>query len=177
MQAIEAGDKRLKPNMSIKQSSMTGFHQFVELFEINYFSYLIGLNCKMSLRYEEKLTCNTPQPPSSQCGADGGNLCVASEDQLEAGDYETQAPYEPRAPDGGVSAWLALLGSWCMLFCTFGLINCNKKHCSNQFTPYPFTNHFKVLALFKGIMSKFCSKVMRPVQSHGFHLCKYSLHT
>ncbi|TVY91703.1 Fujikurins efflux protein [Lachnellula willkommii] len=29
-----------------------------------------------------------------------------------------------KAPDGGIRAWLSLLGSFCMLFCTFGLINC-----------------------------------------------------
>ncbi|UNI17429.1 hypothetical protein JDV02_003772 [Purpureocillium takamizusanense] len=27
-------------------------------------------------------------------------------------------------PDGGVEAWLVVLGGWCALFCTFGLINC-----------------------------------------------------
>lgn len=32
------------------------------------------------------------------------------------------------APDGGLTAWLALLGSWCMLFCTFGLINSERHH-------------------------------------------------
>ena len=31
------------------------------------------------------------------------------------------------APDGGLTAWLALLGSWCMLFCTFGLINSERR--------------------------------------------------
>lgn len=27
-------------------------------------------------------------------------------------------------PDGGMKAWLVVLGGWCALFCTFGLINC-----------------------------------------------------
>ncbi|KAI5466826.1 major facilitator superfamily domain-containing protein [Mariannaea sp. PMI_226] len=27
-------------------------------------------------------------------------------------------------PDGGREAWLVVLGGWCALFCTFGLINC-----------------------------------------------------
>lgn len=31
-----------------------------------------------------------------------------------------------KAPDGGIRAWLSLLGSFCMLFCTFGLINCKR---------------------------------------------------
>lgn len=37
-------------------------------------------------------------------------------------DAEKSDPHGP-APDGGPKAWLALLGSWCMLVCTFGLIN------------------------------------------------------
>ncbi|KAJ6783646.1 hypothetical protein PWT90_06989 [Aphanocladium album] len=32
--------------------------------------------------------------------------------------------YKSPAPDGGLTAWMALLSSWCMLFCTFGMINC-----------------------------------------------------
>lgn len=28
------------------------------------------------------------------------------------------------APDGGLAAWLVVLGGWCALFCTFGLVNC-----------------------------------------------------
>ncbi|KAG7141312.1 MFS transporter asaE like protein [Verticillium longisporum] len=27
-------------------------------------------------------------------------------------------------PDGGLEAWLVVLGGWCALFCTFGLVNC-----------------------------------------------------
>lgn len=27
-------------------------------------------------------------------------------------------------PDGGLKAWLVVLGGWCGLFCTFGLVNC-----------------------------------------------------
>ena len=28
-----------------------------------------------------------------------------------------------KAPDGGLTAWLVILGSWCVLFCSFGWIN------------------------------------------------------
>lgn len=27
------------------------------------------------------------------------------------------------APDGGIQAWSVVLGSWCVLFCSFGWIN------------------------------------------------------
>ena len=27
------------------------------------------------------------------------------------------------APDGGLAAWFVVLGSWCVLFCSFGWIN------------------------------------------------------
>ncbi|KAM3507541.1 hypothetical protein MY11210_007102 [Beauveria gryllotalpidicola] len=37
---------------------------------------------------------------------------------------ETYDVYKSEPPDGGLAAWLALLSSWCMLFCTFGMINC-----------------------------------------------------
>ncbi|KAJ5917668.1 MFS general substrate transporter [Penicillium verhagenii] len=39
---------------------------------------------------------------------------------------EVEAPKPPwtnDAPDGGLTAWLAVLGAWCALFCTFGWIN------------------------------------------------------
>lgn len=32
------------------------------------------------------------------------------------------------APDGGLQAWLVVLGSWCSLFCTFGWINSTWLH-------------------------------------------------
>jgi len=27
-------------------------------------------------------------------------------------------------PDGGLQAWLVVMGGWCGMFCTFGLLNC-----------------------------------------------------
>lgn len=32
-----------------------------------------------------------------------------------------------KAPDGGLAAWSVVLGSWCVLFCTFGWINSTNK--------------------------------------------------
>ncbi|KAI9154663.1 Major facilitator superfamily domain general substrate transporter [Paramyrothecium foliicola] len=40
-----------------------------------------------------------------------------------AGQVGVERRDDSAAPDGGVVACLALLSSWCMLFCTFGLIN------------------------------------------------------
>lgn len=56
--------------------------------------------------------------PNNNCKDNGSIEHSSREGQLEAGEKEAQAP------DGGLVAWLALLSSWCMLFCTFGLINC-----------------------------------------------------
>lgn len=50
-------------------------------------------------------------PEASACGA------------ASSGD-DAYDVYKSPAPDGGLTAWLALLSSWCMLFCTFGMINC-----------------------------------------------------
>ncbi|KNG89131.1 putative monocarboxylate transporter [Aspergillus nomiae NRRL 13137] len=38
---------------------------------------------------------------------------------------EKNEPWTPpdEAPDGGVAAWLMVLGAWCVLFCSFGWIN------------------------------------------------------
>lgn len=39
----------------------------------------------------------------------------------------TQEAIGPAAdvfPEGGTAAWVVVLGCWCGLFCTFGLVNC-----------------------------------------------------
>lgn len=42
-------------------------------------------------------------------------------------DGVTQPPVKPvagsGAPDGGLEAWLVVLGAWCTSFCSFGWIN------------------------------------------------------
>lgn len=42
---------------------------------------------------------------------------------VEAGEKTAPAPADDY-PDGGLEAWLAVLGGWCAMFCTFGMINC-----------------------------------------------------
>ena len=40
------------------------------------------------------------------------------------GSNETVPPaYTKDAPDGGMVAWLVVLGAWCTSFCSFGWIN------------------------------------------------------
>ncbi|OJJ06557.1 hypothetical protein ASPVEDRAFT_87855 [Aspergillus versicolor CBS 583.65] len=36
----------------------------------------------------------------------------------------SSTPTEDDFPDGGLQAWLVVLGCWCGMFCTFGLVNC-----------------------------------------------------
>lgn len=44
---------------------------------------------------------------------------------FEAQDIEAPKKWssEDSPPDGGLQAWLMVLGAWCALFCTFGWIN------------------------------------------------------
>ena len=74
----------------------------------------------MSMSKEHPAPDATPPPFNSGAEVGGGDATEhgARDDQPDSEKWET------RAPDGGLTAWMALLGSWCMLFCTFGLINC-----------------------------------------------------
>lgn len=49
----------------------------------------------------------------------------SSESDIEQGEPAKQsAPFDPRQnPDGGTSAYLCMLGGFCTLFCSFGLIS------------------------------------------------------
>lgn len=44
---------------------------------------------------------------------------------VEKTDEEKAPPAHegPVAPDGGMTAWLVVLGAWCVSFCSFGWIN------------------------------------------------------
>lgn len=95
--------------------------------------------------------------------------------------------YKSPAPDGGLTAWLALLSSWCMLFCTFGMINCTWQH-STLFLKTRRENKGetmkvdrvllkskkKVLALFRATTKKSICGSTRPASCPGFRRCKSS---
>jgi hypothetical protein len=51
---------------------------------------------------------------------------AADAEKAEAAPAPTGPPgFNPADfPDGGMEAWLVVLGGWCALFCTFGFVNC-----------------------------------------------------
>lgn len=48
---------------------------------------------------------------------------VDAEKQSNESDQNQAWKPANEAPDGGLTAWLVLVGAWCVLFCTFGWIN------------------------------------------------------
>jgi hypothetical protein len=55
-----------------------------------------------------------PSPPAEKING------VASADTSTAAHNTSADDF----PDGGLQAWFAVLGGWCGMFCTFGLLNC-----------------------------------------------------
>lgn len=50
---------------------------------------------------------------------------------LEQSDRDEAAvpvAYGSDAPDGGLTAWLVVLGAWCTSFCSFGWVNSTSHH-------------------------------------------------
>jgi len=52
--------------------------------------------------------------------AEGG---AAGEKEAEGSSGQTGPVWTNDAPDGGMVAWLVVLGAWCTSFCSFGWIN------------------------------------------------------
>lgn len=48
---------------------------------------------------------------------------VKEEEQIQKEPQAKPAWIPNPAPDGGLTAWSVLAGSWCVLFCSFGWIN------------------------------------------------------
>ena len=81
---------------------------------------------------QEKTDANIWPDPANVVEADmekGGVAPPRSRSQSQSSS-DPQSPPAPGGvnpadfPDGGFEAWLVVLGGWCTLFCTFGLINC-----------------------------------------------------
>ncbi|CEO58969.1 hypothetical protein PMG11_03661 [Penicillium brasilianum] len=73
-------------------------------------------------------TALAESPPSdlhSAAPSDHSTMMEKSDAGFEAQDIEAPKIWssEDSPPDGGLQAWLMVLGAWCALFCTFGWIN------------------------------------------------------
>ena len=66
---------------------------------------------------QEDVDSSSARPQGVEEKQDGANI-----EQKPPG---KPAFFDPRQnPDGGVKAWLCVLGGFCSLFCSFGWINC-----------------------------------------------------
>lgn len=77
------------------------------------------------------MTPDEAVPPNdfdtSNAVADNGVDGTVVRADVETGDPEKPKPviFDPREnPDGGRQAYLCLIGGFCVLFCSFGWINC-----------------------------------------------------
>jgi len=80
---------------------------------------------------EKAITPDEAVPPNdfdtSDATAGNGADAAVVRDAVEGGDPEKPKPiiFDPREnPDGGKQAYLCLIGGFCVLFCSFGWINC-----------------------------------------------------
>lgn len=57
----------------------------------------------------------------------------------EKNDPTSHSPLADAAPDGGLTAWLVVLGGWCVAFCSFGWVNStwNQEELSKQKQRFP----------------------------------------
>ncbi|EFY89279.1 monocarboxylate permease-like protein [Metarhizium acridum CQMa 102] len=86
-------------------------------------------SCPSDHELDEPKPRSTTGRASQSTDLEGADTATATEDGDDA-DF----------PDGGLEAWLVVLGGWCAAFCTFGLLNC-----SGVFVEYyasgPLMNH------------------------------------
>jgi hypothetical protein len=69
-------------------------------------------------------------------GSDSEQTLGTPERQEPSNNVDTEKAAEPAkpappgsdAPDGGLTAWLVVLGGWCTAFCSFGWLNSSYIH-------------------------------------------------
>ncbi|KAG5946942.1 hypothetical protein E4U53_006503 [Claviceps sorghi] len=75
----------------------------------------------MTVRQNEPDRDQAYYPVEKMSEADAETMPADHEQQQQRRQQEEES--EPPAPDGGTAAWLAVLGAWCTMFCSFGWIN------------------------------------------------------
>ena len=87
-------------------------------------------------------------------------------------------PTEDPPPDGGLQAWLMVLGAWCSLFCTFGWINSTSTLSNVHPTIFKYSINsfllYQVLESSKVTTRRFFFPNTPRVPSHGSHHFKSS---
>ena len=76
-----------------------------------------GNNCSGNMAGSEKKQSNGHGKPCLQPEESD------AESQVLPGTLDVDAP-----PDGGTTAWLVVLGAWCVSFCSYGWINSESDH-------------------------------------------------
>jgi hypothetical protein len=75
----------------------------------------------------QALESNADEPNQNSNGNGSPKEEKQSESDVEQGEpmkHKGPPAFDPRQnPDGGMQAWLCLLGGFCTLFCSFGLIS------------------------------------------------------
>ncbi|KAK3370617.1 putative monocarboxylate transporter [Podospora didyma] len=65
----------------------------------------------------------TPEPEAAKLAGRGSDSEAARPESTGGEKQPDGEVVLDAAPDGGLQAWLVVLGSWCVLFCSFGWIN------------------------------------------------------
>lgn len=105
----------------------------------------------MSAEKEHEVPSDRTTPTVSVNGHDpekGANLEVPTEKSLVSGPAPATPAIGP-PPDGGMQAWLVVLGAFCGLFVSFGWINCTSHLLEDTRN---LSNHYQVLVSFKHTM-------------------------
>lgn len=132
----------------------------------------------------EAKTAPTESSPSdlhSAAPSDHSTMMEKSDTGLEVQDAEAPKNWssEDPPPDGGLQAWLMVLGAWCALFCTFGWINSASTYqmMIGNFRDPILTPDImlQVLESSKATMKQCSSQSTPRVRLHGSHRSKSSL--
>lgn len=76
------------------------------------------------MSHTEKSAQAEPSTAAMDNNNNNNSARVSSQQDVSDSEKAAQATSSPPAPpDGGVTAWLVVLGGWCTAFCSFGWLN------------------------------------------------------